>query len=69
VPVLLHTFLISYIDILLKYRSEARVNLKKKYTSLLYLEQVLQRKVMSDKEGKELMGIDAVISVQIVKFT
>jgi len=31
VPVLLHTFLISYIDILLKYRSEAGVTPKNKY--------------------------------------
>lgn len=31
VPVLLHTFLISYIDVLLKYRFEAGVNSKNKY--------------------------------------
>jgi len=31
VPVLLHTFLISYIDVLLKYRSEAGVSSKNKY--------------------------------------
>ncbi|KYN50101.1 hypothetical protein ALC62_00129, partial [Cyphomyrmex costatus] len=31
VPVLLHTFLISYIDVLLKYRSDAEVNKNNKY--------------------------------------